>query len=487
MRDLHKLTISEASKALDKKEFSPTELFDSVLERAKEINKSTNAFISFTEEDGKKAAKEADKRASGGERKGALDGIPVALKDNMAVFGARTTAGSKILENYIAPYDATVITKLKNAGAVFLGKTNMDEFAMGSSTETSFFGPTRNPWNLGTVPGGSSGGSAAATSADACIFAIGSDTGGSIRQPASLCGVVGMKPTYGRVSRFGLLAMASSLDQIGPFAKTAEDARVIYEAIRGRDDMDSTTVEPQEPARKPLKKGGLKGLKLGVPKEYFIEGMDPEVEERVREAFDVCKKLGAEIKEISLPASPYALAVYYVLMPAEVSSNLSRYDGIRYGHSAKDAKNLLELYMKSREEGFGAEARRRIMMGAYVLSAGYYDAYYRKAQKVRTLVKRDFLKAFTDVDAILTPTSPSVAWNIGEKMADPLTMYLSDIYTVSANVAGVPAISVPCGFAHGLPAGLQIMGRHFDEETIFHVAEAYEQATEWRKHKPPIT
>lgn len=484
--DLFKLTLAEASEGLRKKNFSPSELFKSVLARAKAVNKKTNAFITLLDNLGASMAKEADKRAAAGERKGALDGVPVVLKDLLAMQGEKTTAGSKILENYVSPYDASVVAKLRDAGAVFLGKTNMDEFAMGSSNENSYFGPVRNPWNLDLVPGGSSGGSAVAVSADACIYALGTDTGGSIRQPASLCGVVGLKPTYGRVSRYGLFAMASSLDQVGPLAKTVGDSRAIYEAIKGKDSHDSTTVVPREPKRKELKKGSLKGLVLGVPQEYFVEGMDPGVEKAVREAIKVCESLGAEIREVSLPASGYGLAVYYIIMPAEVSANLSRYDGIRYGYSAKEAKNLLDVYLKSREDGFGAEVRRRIMIGAYVLSSGYYDAYYRKAQKVRTLVRRDFLKVFQDVDALITPTSPGVAWKIGEKSADPMSMYLSDIYTVSANVAGIPAISIPAGFARDLPVGLQIMGRHFDEETILHVAEAYESATEWHKQKPKL-
>ncbi len=480
------MTIAEASRGLDKKEFSSSELFRDCFDRAENLNGKLNAFITLNEKEGLKMAKDADERISKGERKAVLDGIPMAIKDNLAIQGIKTTAGSKILENYIAPYDATVIAKLKESGAVLMGRANMDEFAMGSSTESSFFGPAKNPWNLEMVPGGSSGGSAAAVASDSCLGALGSDTGGSIRQPASLCGIVGFKPTYGRVSRYGLLAMASSLDQVGPMTKTVEDARVLYEAIRGRDPMDSTTVDAEEPERKIFKKDSLKGIKLGVPKEYFKEGIDPETEAVTREAIKKCEELGAEIKEVTLPTSPYGLAVYYILMPAEVSANMSRYDGIRYGYSASGAKNLLDVYLKSREDGFGSEVRRRIMVGAYVLSAGYYDAFYKKAQKVRTLVKRDFLKAFTDVDALLTPTSPVTAWKIGEKTKDPLSMYLADIYTVSVNVAGVPAISVPCGFARGLPVGLQIIGKHFDEETLFHVAETYESATEWHSKRPAL-
>lgn len=484
---LHELTLTEASNGLEKKDFSSSDLFNACLKRAKKVEKSIHAFTNFTEKDGEAAAKASDSRIKDKNRSSGLDGIPVAIKDNIAISGVKTTAGSKILENYVAPYDATVISKLRDAGAVFLGRTNMDEFAMGSSTESSFFGPTKNPWNLETVPGGSSGGSAAAVSSDACTYALGSDTGGSIRQPAALCGIVGLKPTYGRVSRYGLFAMASSLDQIGPMTKTVADARSVYEAICGRDTMDSTTVLADAPKRKTIKNGSLKGLVLGVPSEYFKEGMDQEVEKVVRAAIKKCEELGAEIKEVTLPTSPYGLAVYYILMPAEVSANLSRYDGIRYGFSAKEAKNLLEVYLKSREQGMGAEVRRRIMIGTYVLSAGYYDAFYKKAQKVRTLVKRDFIKSFMDVDAILTPTSPVSAWKLGENSEDPLAMYLADIYTVSANVAGVPAVSVPCGFANGLPVGLQIIGKHFDEETILQIAETYEQATEWHKMKPKVS
>jgi aspartyl-tRNA(Asn)/glutamyl-tRNA(Gln) amidotransferase subunit A len=388
------------------------------------------------------------------------------------VKGIRCTAASKILENYVAPYDATVIEKLKNAGAVILGKTNLDEFAMGGSTENSYFGPTKNPADPTRVAGGSSGGSAVAVAANMCIYALGSDTGGSVREPAAFCGVTGMKPTYGAVSRYGLMAMASSLDQIGPITKTAEDARIVFDVLRGKDVMDSTTVE--ELSIRVSAKGGSasggKNLKIGLPKEYFVAGTDPEVERKIRDTAKKLEKMGAKIEEVSLPHAEYGLAVYYLIMPAEVSANLARYDGVRYGYRTAKAKTLLENYLKTRAEGFGDEAKRRIMLGTYALSAGYYDAYYLQAQKMRTLIKDDFEKVFKKVDCLLTPTVPTVAFKIGEKINDPLTMYLADIYTVSANVAGLPAISVPCGLAHQMPVGLQIMAPWFGEEKLFEVA-----------------
>ena len=481
---LNELTISEAAEGLRKKNFSSVELAKSCLERIRAVDEKVHAFLQVEEEGALRAARLADGRIKSGEA-GPLAGIPLAIKDNMAVAGTRTTAGSKILENHTAAYDATVIAKLREAGAVFLGKTNMDEFAMGSSTETSAYGATKNPWDLARVPGGSSGGSAAAVAGDMCLAALGSDTGGSIRQPASLCGCVGLKPTYGRVSRYGLLALASSLDQIGPFTKSVADARELFTLLAGRDPNDATTREenPATPAR--LKKG-LQGMRIGIPKEYFVSGMDAGVEAAVREAIMRLEGIGAEVTEVSLPHTEYALAVYYVLMPAEASSNLARYDGIRFGFSAPEAKSLREVYFESRGRGFGREVRRRIMLGTYALSAGYYDAYYRKAQQVRTLVRRDFENAFAEVDCIVTPTSPTTAFPIGEKFDDPLTMYLSDIYTVSVNVAGLPAISVPCGFSEGLPVGLQLIGKDFDEDTLFTVAGAYEAATEWRKQKPMV-
>lgn len=473
---LNTLTIKEAHKGLKSKKFSSVELTKACLNQIKNLDKKINAFITLTEDLALEQAKKVDKKIKSGGKLGGLEGIPTALKDNMLLKDVKCTAGSKILENYVAAYDGTVVKKLKEAGAVILGKTNMDEFAMGSSTETSYFGPTKNPIDTKKVPGGSSGGSAAAVAADMCIYALGSDTGGSVRQPASLCGVVGLKPTYGAVSRYGLMAMASSLDQISPFTKTVEDAKLVFDVIKGKDKNDSATVEVLDSKIK-NRKSGIGNLKIGVPKEYFIKGMDKEVEKKVREGIKKLEKLGAKIIDISLPHTEYALAVYYIIMPCEVSSNLARYDGIRYGFTTVEkAKNLMDVYFETRCQGFGDEARRRIMLGTYSLSSGYYDAYYKKAQQVRTLIKNDFDKAFQKVDCIITPTSPSVAWNIGEKFDDPLTMYLSDIFTVTANIAGIPGISIPCGEARGLPAGLQILGKQLDEETILNVASQYEKS-----------
>ena len=403
------------------------------------------------------------------------------------MIGFKTTAGSKILENFDAPYNATVIEKLKTKKSVVLGKTNHDEFGCGSSTENSAYGPSKNPWDQTRVPGGTSGGSAVAVKADECIYSLGSDTGGSIRQPASLCGMVGIKPTYGRVSRYGLLANSSSLDQIGPMTKTVEDSAIVLNAIAGKDPNDSTSVDTKVPDYTKNLNKNIKDLKIGVPKEYFIKGIDKDVEKVIRQAIKKFEELGAKIEEVSLPHSKYALSVYYIIMPSELSSNLARYDGVKYGHSAK-AESLLANYLKSRAEGFGAEVRRRVMLGAYSLSAGYYDAYYLQAQKVRTKIKEDFNSVFKNVDCIVGPVSPSPAWKIGDKVEDPLEMYLMDVYTVSANIAGIPGISIPCGFSKvegkDLPIGLQILGKHFDEETILRVANNYEQATEWHKNKP---
>ncbi len=432
-------------------------------------------------------ADKIDQKIKAGEKLGPLAGIPIAIKDNMNIRGVRSTCSSKILNNFIAPYDATVIDLLKKQDLVFIGKTNMDEFAMGSSTETSYFGKTYNPWNLKTIPGGSSGGSAASVAADEAIMALGSDTGGSIRQPASCCGIVGLKPTYGRVSRFGLVAFASSLDQIGPLTKDIKDAALLMNAIAAYDKSDSTSVKlPAPDYTKSLIKD-LTGLKIGIPKEYFVAGMDKEVEQSVREAIKLLEKQGAIIMEISLPHTEYCLAVYYILAPSEASANLARYDGVKYGYRAPEAKDLLEQYEKTRGEGFGPEVKRRIMLGTYALSSGYYDAYYLKAQKVRTLIKNDFDEAFKKVDAIVAPTAPTAAFKIGEKTADPLQMYLSDIFTISVNLAGIPALSMPCGFTKNkMPIGLQIMAKHFAEETIFKVAYAYEQNTAWHKEKPKL-
>ena len=479
---LNELSILEAHDGLLKKKFSCVELVQSCLQQVGKYNKKLNTFISILEKDALSQAKQIDKER---DYVNSLSGIPLAIKDNMAIAGTRTTAGSRMLENYRAPYDATVISKLKSARAIFIGKANMDEFACGSSTETSYFGVTKNPWDETRVPGGSSGGSAAAVASHQCIAALGSDTGGSIRQPASLCGIVGMKPTYGLVSRHGLLAMASSLDQIGPLTKTVKDAAILLQAISGSDANDSTTAKRVSENYLDGIEKDIKGMKIGVPKEYFsqgIKGLDAEVRDRVVDSIHTLEKLGAKIDDsISLPYSKYALAVYYILMPSELSSNLERYDGIRFGYSDRSGKSLLDIYLDSRGSGFGAEIRRRIMLGTYALSAGYYDAYYKKALKVRTLVVEDFKKAFAKVDCIVTPTSPTVAFKIGAKIDDPLSMYLGDIYTVSANIAGVPGISIPCGLAKPkdgdikLPVGLQIMGKHFDEDTILRVGYNLEQ------------
>jgi aspartyl-tRNA(Asn)/glutamyl-tRNA(Gln) amidotransferase subunit A len=469
---LNQLTIKQAHQGLIKKEFSAVELTEAVLKQIRKRDKEIHAYLFLTEELALAQAKRIDKKIKNREKIDSLAGIPVAIKDIILVEGIKCTAGSKILENYLAPYDATVIKRLKKAGAVIIGKTNLDEFAMGSSTENSAFGPTMNPYDLERVPGGSSGGSAAAVAADQCIYSLGSDTGGSIRQPASLCGIVGLKPTYGRVSRYGLIAFASSLDQIGPMTKTAEDAQIVFEAISGKDEMDSTSIDVSS-ADVRSRTSNIKEIKIGVPKEYFVKGIDPEVEKIVKKAIAQYEKMGAEIIEVSLPHTEYALACYYIIMPAEASANLARYDGIKYGLSEK-ASNLLEVYLKTRQEGFGDEVRRRIMLGTYTLSAGYYDAYYLKAQKVRTLIKEDFIKAFEKVDVLMGPTSPTPAFKLGEKIDDPVSMYLSDIYTVSINLAGVPAVSIPCGKIGQLPVGLQIIGRHFEDEKILQVAQAYE-------------
>lgn len=468
--DLLNFTIQQAHEELVKKEFSAVELAKAYLEKIKKENEKIFAFLSVCEDLALKQAEEVDEKIAGGENIPLLAGVPAAVKDVILVDGVRCTAASKILENYVAPYDATVIKKLKSQGMVILGKTNLDEFAMGSSTENSAYGITRNPHDLERVPGGSSGGSAAAVAANQAVYALGSDTGGSIRQPAFLCGVAGLKPTYGAVSRYGLMAFASSLDQIGPFGKNVEDVKTVFEAIFGQDPMDSTSVD--------FKKGedhqGKKFI-IGIPKEYFIKGTDPEIEKVIKNKIKQYESLGHKIEEISLPHTEYALACYYIIAPSEASANLARFDGIRYGYSSAKAKNLMDIYFQSRGEGFGAEVRRRIMLGTYVLSAGYYDAYYLRAQKVRMLIKQDFDEAFKKVDAIFTPTSPSLAFKIGEKADDPLQMYLSDIFTVSANLAGVPAMSVPCGRVSHLPVGLQIIGKPFEESKIFEIAKALEE------------
>ncbi len=483
--ELYNLTISEARSAIDKGEISPTELTNAVFNRIEAVEKKIKAYVTLLKENALTQAKQAEDRIKNG-FKHTLLGIPIAIKDNMCTKGIRTTCSSKILENFIPPYESTATQKLKEQGYILIGKTNLDEFAMGSSTENSFFGHTGNPWNTTRIPGGSSGGSAAATSADECIAALGSDTGGSIRQPAALCGVVGLKPTYGRVSRYGLVAFASSLDQIGPITKNVRDSAILMNIISGHDPYDSTSVPLSVPDFTSVLGHDIKGIKIGVPKEYFIEGMDKEVENAVREAIKKLESLGAIPVEISLPHSEYALATYYILATSEASSNLARYDGVKYGFRA-EGKDLMDMYMKTRAAGFGAEVKRRIILGTYALSSGYYEAYYRKAQQVRTLIKQDFEKAFEAADVIITPTSPTPAFKVGEKTAEPLQMYLSDIFTLSLNLAGVPGISIPCGFTSDkLPVGLQIIGKHFDEASILKVSYAYEQATDWHKRKPSL-
>jgi aspartyl-tRNA(Asn)/glutamyl-tRNA(Gln) amidotransferase subunit A len=437
-----------------------------------------------------KQAKEVDSKIKEGKPVGMLAGIPILIKDNINIKGTRTTCSSKILNDFVSPYDATVVKKIRSADAIFIGKSNMDEFAMGSSTETSHFSVTKNPWDIARIPGGSSGGSAAAVAAGQAVLSIGSDTGGSIRQPASLCGVVGLKPTYGRVSRYGLVAFASSLDQIGPITKDTTDAALLMNVISGYDDNDSTSVNLPVPDYTEALMNNVRNIKIGIPKEYFSKGLDNDVKAAVMEAVKLLKSMGAQVKELSLPHTEYAVAAYYIIAPSEASSNLARYDGVKYGYRANEegeGGTLIDVYERTRGEGFGQEVKRRIMLGTYSLSSGYYDAYYLKAQKVRTLIKQDFDKAFGEVDVIITPTAPTTAFKIGEKTEDPLKMYLSDIYTISANLAGIPGISIPCGFdREGLPIGLQLLAKPFGEETIFRTAYSYEQNTGWHLKEPKI-
>ena len=478
------LTLHEAGEKLRSRELSSVELTEAVFQRITETDDQIRAYITLAKDAALEQASRADQQFLRNEITSPLLGIPLALKDNFLTRGLRTTCASKILGNFIPPYDATTVQKLRAAGAVISGKTNLDEFAMGSSAENSAFFPTRNPWNLGRIPGGSSGGSAAAVASDQCIAALGTDTGGSIRQPAACCGVVGLKPTYGRVSRYGIIAFASSMDQVGPLTKDVRDCAMLLEAIAGQDPGDSTSVNRPVPRYTESLTGDVRGIRLGIPREYFVSGIQPEVEKAVRAAIRQLEKNGAVVEEISLPHTEFAVAVYYIVATAEASSNLARYDGMRFGHRAQ-AKDLNDTYMISRDEGFGAEVKRRIMLGTYALSAGYYDAYYLKAQRVRTLIKHDFDEAFKRCDVIVTPTAPTTAFKLGEKTQDPLQMYLSDIYTISINLAGLPALSLPCGFAaDGMPIGMQIIGKPFDEATILRVAHGYEQATEWHKKKP---
>lgn len=484
--ELYHLTIHELHERLKKREINPLEVTEAFLKRIEAVDEEIKAYITITGEGAIQQAKEADKRFRGGKDITPLTGIPMAIKDIFSTKGVPTTCASKILRDFVPPYDATIIKRLKDAGVVILGKVNMDEFAMGSSTENSAFFITRNPWDMERVPGGSSGGSAAAVAGGLCVASIGTDTGGSIRQPASLCGIVGLKPTYGRVSRYGMIAFASSLDQGGPITKDVRDCAIVLNAIAGHDPLDSTSIDVDAPDYTKALKGDVKGLRVGIPKEYFIEGMDREVDRAVRTAIDILKGLGADVIDVSLPHTEYAIAVYYLVATAEASSNLARYDGVKYGARVK-ASDLMDMYCKTRDEGFGPEVKRRIMLGTYSLSAGYYEAYYRKASQVRTLIKRDFEEAFKGCDVILTPTSPTPAFKIGEKVSDPLTMYLSDIFTISCNLAGIPGLNLPCGFTKdNLPIGLQILGRWLDEETVLKVAYAYEQATEWHNRRPKV-
>jgi aspartyl-tRNA(Asn)/glutamyl-tRNA(Gln) amidotransferase subunit A len=484
---LYELTINEAHQLLKKKEITSAELTRAVLDRIAAVDGKIDAYLTVSEESAMEQAEKADQAIAAGNC-APLTGIPVAIKDLMCTQNIPTTCASKILESFVPPYDATVIRQLKDAGAVLVGKLNMDEFAMGSSTENSGFKPTRNPWDLSRIPGGSSGGSAAAVAADMCIAALGSDTGGSIRQPASHCGVVGLKPTYGRVSRFGLVAFASSLDQIGPLAKNVTDCALVLNTIAGHDKADSTSVPAAVPNYMEAFKLDLKGIKAGIPKEYSAtEGLNPEVLSAVNDAVRVIEELGAECVEVSLPHTRYAVAAYYVIAPSEASSNLARYDGVKYGYRQDDDSGLMDMYRRTRSNGFGPEVQRRIIIGTYCLSAGYYDAYYGKASQVRTLIMEDFKAAFDACDVIACPVAPTPAFKIGEIVDDPLTMYLSDIFTLSANLAGIPGMSVPCGFSsEGLPIGLQLMGKHFNEEMLFRVAHNFEQATDFHKQKPQL-
>ncbi len=480
---MHTKTIAQLAAGLRNGDFSSEELTRAYLDRIARHDDSLNSFITVSEEEALQQASAADQRLKAGDS-APLTGIPVAQKDIFCSDGVLTTCGSRMLENFVAPYNATVIEKFNAAGAVMLGKTNMDEFAMGSSNETSYYGPVRNPWNTDTVPGGSSGGSAAAVAARLAPAATGTDTGGSIRQPAGLCGITGLKPTYGRVSRYGMIAFASSLDQGGPLAQTAEDAAILLGTMAGFDTRDSTSIDQAVPDYTASLNDGIKSLKIGLPKEYFNEGLDAEVGKAVEAAIAEYKKLGAKIVDISLPNSHLAVPAYYVVAPAECSSNLSRFDGVRFGHRCGTPKDLEDLYKRSRGEGFGPEVKRRIMIGTYALSAGYYDAYYLKAQKVRRLISEDFKQAFEKVDVIMGPTSPTAAFKLGEKKDDPITMYLSDIYTIAVNLAGLPGMSIPAGFVKQMPVGLQIIGNYFDEARLLNVAHQYQQVTDWHNRIP---
>ena len=480
---MHTKTLSELSTSLHKGDVSSVELTQHYLDRIRTHNNQLNAYITVCEDEALEQARAADQKIQQ-KTAGKLTGIPLAHKDIFCTKGVRTSCASKMLHNFIAPYNATVVDRVNTAGMVTLGKTNMDEFAMGSSNETSFYGPVKNPWDNARVPGGSSGGSAAAVAAKLAPVATGTDTGGSIRQPASLCNLTGLKPTYGRISRYGMIAFASSLDQAGPLARSAEDAALLLNEMAGFDTLDSTSVERDVPDYTATLKDSIVGLKIGLPKEYFSEGLDPQVAATIEAAIKTYETLGATIKDITLPNTSLAVPTYYVVAPAECSSNLSRMDGVRFGHRCDDPKDLLDLYQRSRGEGFGEEVKRRIMTGTYALSSGYYDAYYLKAQQCRRLISNDFQQAFSDIDVIMGPTTPTTAFKLGDKTDDPISMYLADIYTISTNLAGLPALSIPAGFVKGLPVGLQIIGNYFEEARLLNVAHSYQQATDWHKKSP---
>ena len=477
------LTLSELSNALSRGEFSSLELTQAFLDRIKRLDTQYNSFITLSEEHALQQAKAADTLRATGQAT-ALTGLPIAHKDLFCTQGIRTSCGSKMLDNFISPYNATLVERLNQAGMVTLGKTNMDEFAMGSSNESSFYGSVKNPWDLDRVPGGSSGGSAAAVAARLVPAATGSDTGGSIRQPAALCGITGLKPTYGRISRYGMVAYASSFDQAGPMTRTAEDAALLLQVMAGEDPLDSTCATQAVPNFSANLNDSLSGLRIGLPKEYFAEGTDPTILERVREAIAEFEKLGATVKEISLPKTQLSIPAYYILAPAEASSNLSRFDGVRYGHRCDSPKDLEDLYKRTRAEGFGPEVKRRIMVGTYALSEGFYDAYYRKAQQIRRMIQQDFIQALSEVDVIMAPVTPCSAFRLGEKNSDPVSMYMEDIFTLSLNLAGLPGMSIPCGFADNLPVGLQIIGNYFDEAKLLNVAHQYQQVTNWHQQSP---
>ncbi len=485
--ELHSLTIREASDLLTSKKISSLELTKAMLQRIKEVDPKVKSYVTVTEDLALQQAKQADERLATGKDVTPLTGIPFSMKDCISTRDVRTTCSSKILENYVPQYSATVANKLADAGAVLLGKTNMDEFGMGSSCENSAFFDTHNPWDLDRVPGGSSGGAAAAMSASLGTFSIGEDTGGSVRMPSGFCNVTGIKPTYGRVSRYGLIALVSSFDCIGPITRDAHDCAIVLEAIAGHDPMDSTTYNSPVPRYNKNIDKPVKGMKLGIPKEYFVAGMEAGVESSIQEAIRTYEKLGMKVQEVSLPHTKHGLPVYYLLLFAEASSNLARFDGTRYGLSvSENAKDVIDIYLNTRREGFGDEVKRRILLGAYALSAGYYDAYYLKAQKVRTLLRQDFETALSSVDILLAPTCPTTAFKLGEKTSDPLEMYLSDIYVVATNPAGVPALALPCGFSNNMPVGMQLIGKHLDEEKLFQVGHAYQQETDWHKKLPAL-